>query len=105
MEKSEKPKNPTAKEGFIQGVPWYQFAWVISIIAASNAITTVFLFQISLSERQRAIVIVVQMQPLPQADRTGQRRNAKRKSDISPNIVRVIESRRMRWAGHVARMG
>ena len=22
----------------------------------------------------------------------------------SPNIVRVIESRRMRWAGHVARM-
>ena len=23
----------------------------------------------------------------------------------SPNILRVIESRRMRWAGHVARMG
>jgi hypothetical protein len=23
----------------------------------------------------------------------------------SPNTVRVIESRRMRWAGHVARMG
>jgi transcription termination factor 2 len=23
----------------------------------------------------------------------------------SPNIVKVIESRRMRWAGHVARMG
>jgi hypothetical protein len=23
----------------------------------------------------------------------------------SPNVVRVIESRRMRWAGHVARMG
>jgi hypothetical protein len=23
----------------------------------------------------------------------------------SPNIVRVIESRRMRWVGHVARMG
>ena len=22
-----------------------------------------------------------------------------------PNIVRVMESRRMRWAGHVARMG
>ena len=22
-----------------------------------------------------------------------------------PNIVRVVESRRMRWAGHVARMG
>ena len=22
-----------------------------------------------------------------------------------PNIVRVIKSRRMRWAGHVARMG
>jgi hypothetical protein len=22
-----------------------------------------------------------------------------------PNIVRVIQSRRMRWAGHVARMG
>jgi hypothetical protein len=24
---------------------------------------------------------------------------------ISPNIVGVIKSRRMRWAGHVARMG
>jgi len=24
---------------------------------------------------------------------------------FSPNILRVIESRRMRWAGHVARMG
>jgi hypothetical protein len=23
----------------------------------------------------------------------------------SPNIVRVIKSRRMRWSGHVARMG
>jgi hypothetical protein len=23
----------------------------------------------------------------------------------SPNIVKVIKSRRMRWAGHVARMG
>jgi hypothetical protein len=23
----------------------------------------------------------------------------------SPNIMRVIKSRRMRWAGHVARMG
>ena len=23
----------------------------------------------------------------------------------SPNILRVIKSRRMRWAGHVARMG
>jgi hypothetical protein len=23
----------------------------------------------------------------------------------SPNIVRAIKSRRMRWAGHVARMG
>ena len=26
-------------------------------------------------------------------------------SAASPNIVRVIKSRRMRWAGHVARMG
>jgi len=24
---------------------------------------------------------------------------------ISPNTVRVIKSRRMRWAGHVARIG
>jgi hypothetical protein len=24
---------------------------------------------------------------------------------FSPNIVRVIRSRRVRWAGHVARMG
>jgi hypothetical protein len=24
---------------------------------------------------------------------------------FSPNIVRVIKSRRLRWAGHVARMG
>ena len=29
------------------------------------------------------------------------------RSDLycSPNIVRVLKSRRMRWAGHVARMG
>jgi hypothetical protein len=26
-------------------------------------------------------------------------------SDITPNIVRVIKSRRMMWAGHVAHMG
>ena len=28
-------------------------------------------------------------------------------NDLSslPNIVRVVKSRRMRWAGHVARMG
>jgi hypothetical protein len=25
--------------------------------------------------------------------------------NISPNIIRVIKLRRMRWAGHVARMG
>jgi hypothetical protein len=25
--------------------------------------------------------------------------------NFSPNIVRVTKSRRMRWAGHVARMG
>jgi len=25
--------------------------------------------------------------------------------ECSPNIVRVIKSRKMRWAGHVARMG
>jgi len=25
--------------------------------------------------------------------------------DCSPNIIRVIKSRRMRWAGNVARMG
>jgi hypothetical protein len=25
--------------------------------------------------------------------------------DSSPNIIRVIKSRRLRWAGHVARMG
>jgi hypothetical protein len=24
---------------------------------------------------------------------------------ISPSIIRIIKSRRMRWAGHVARMG
>ena len=26
-------------------------------------------------------------------------------SKMLPNIVRVVKSRRMRWAGHVARMG
>ena len=33
--------------------------------------------------------------------------DATRLNDLhsSPNIVRVIKSRRMRWAGHVARMG
>ena len=33
--------------------------------------------------------------------------HTKNKNDLysSPNIVRVIKSRKMRWAGHVARMG
>ena len=31
--------------------------------------------------------------------------HAKQCCPSSPNIVRVIKSRRMRWAGHVARMG
>ena len=35
------------------------------------------------------------------------RQNNEELNDLycSPNIVRVIKSRRMRWAGHVARMG
>ena len=40
---------------------------------------------------------------------TGERRrlNNEELNDLysSPNIVRVIKSRRMRWAGHVERMG
>jgi hypothetical protein len=28
-----------------------------------------------------------------------------RKLHSSPNIIRMIKSRRMRWTGHVARMG
>ena len=40
---------------------------------------------------------------------TGERRRLHKEELIdlysSPNIVRVIKSRRMRWAGHVARMG
>jgi len=37
----------------------------------------------------------------------GRRLHIEELSDLyaSPNIVRVIKSRRMRWAGHVARMG
>jgi hypothetical protein len=42
-------------------------------------------------------------------EETGEWRKLHNKelSDLysSPNIVRVIKSRRMRWAGHVARMG
>jgi len=36
----------------------------------------------------------------------GRRLHNKELNDLysSPNIVRVIKSRRMRWAGHVARM-
>jgi hypothetical protein len=36
-----------------------------------------------------------------------QHKNYEELNDLycSPNIVRVIKSRRMRWAGHVARMG
>jgi hypothetical protein len=33
------------------------------------------------------------------------RHNELRDRFFSPNIVRVIKSRRMRWAGYVARMG
>jgi hypothetical protein len=38
---------------------------------------------------------------------TGEWRNNEKPNDLysSPNIVRVIKSRIMRWAGHVARMG
>jgi hypothetical protein len=40
---------------------------------------------------------------------TGERRKLHNKElqDVysSPNIIRIIKSRRMRWAGHVARMG
>ena len=42
------------------------------------------------------------------AEVTGERRKLHIKElnlYSSPNIVRVIKSRRMRWAGHVARMG
>ena len=37
----------------------------------------------------------------------GRRLHNEEQSDLysSPNIVRVIKSKRMRWAGHVARMG
>jgi len=35
----------------------------------------------------------------------GPRRDELNDLYSSPNIVRVIKSRRMRWAGHVARMG
>ena len=45
----------------------------------------------------------------PRRDETGEWRRLHNKelNDLysSPNIVRVIKSRRMRWAGHVARMG
>jgi hypothetical protein len=48
--------------------------------------------------------------PLPRRDEvTGEwRRLHNEELNVlycSPNIVRVIKSRRMRWAGHVARMG
>jgi len=36
---------------------------------------------------------------------TGEWRRLHNEEYFSPNIVRVIKSRRMRWAGHVARMG
>jgi len=46
----------------------------------------------------------------PRSDEvTGERRRLHNEelNDLysSPNIVRVIKSRRMRWAGHVARIG
>ena len=43
----------------------------------------------------------------PQMDeRTGEWRNEELKDLYSsPNITRVIKSRRMKWAGHVARVG
>jgi hypothetical protein len=45
----------------------------------------------------------------PKGDKvTGEWRNLHDEPNdmyCSPNIIRVIKSRRMRWAGHVARMG
>jgi hypothetical protein len=42
-----------------------------------------------------------------EATREWRRLHSKELNDLysSPNIIRVIKSRRMRWAGHVARMG
>jgi hypothetical protein len=36
---------------------------------------------------------------------TGGRRKKKRNLYSSPSLIRIIKSRRMRWAGHMARMG
>jgi hypothetical protein len=41
----------------------------------------------------------------PKSDEDGKLRNELHSLHSSPKIVRVIKSRRMRWAGHVARMG
>jgi len=52
----------------------------------------------STSERQRGIFSVVQMQPLPRADRTVQRRNPTRKSELlsgSP-YKNVLQGKRKR---------
>jgi len=35
---------------------------------------------------------------------TGKWRKLHKEELYAPNIIRVIKSRRMRWAGHVARM-
>ena len=40
---------------------------------------------------------------MPKRDENGEWRRL-HNEELLPNIVRVIKSRRLRWAGHVARM-
>jgi len=55
------------------------------------------------------IIIIIIIITLRREEVTGEWRKLHNEelNDLysSPNVVRVIKSRRMRWAGHVARMG
>ena len=71
-------------------------SWLVS-----SHLTNVFVGEFSVS--------VFICSPLEGGDLTGEWRKLRNEelNDLYslPNIVRVVKSRRMRWAGHVARMG
>ena len=79
FERSEEAKYPATQKGRIHADPITVRGPIPVSSAATNALATPFLFQKEpTAERRRGMVSVVQIHPLPQADRTLELRTAAR---------------------------